>query len=179
MPMKFLNRWVVYNTEKIHMDYDPALVSERANVCSLFVPVVGLIRALMLPSSPLTWIAAQVPPEWHGWLHHVTDTPPDEMKRKVRQLAGVRERAPDASCSTGMPSSWQRSSTVRRNRLYKNPGHFLGGRVRGDGYLAKSGSVRPNLVAVPLFSASSSLHHHSNPSPASLTPPACPPSARQ
>ncbi|EKX41318.1 hypothetical protein GUITHDRAFT_112529 [Guillardia theta CCMP2712] len=91
------DRWVVYNTEKIHMDYDPALV----------------------------------PPEWHGWLHHITDTTPDEIKRKHGDAKFLTEKQYSEEKQTG------------RDVNYKNPGHLLGGRARGDGYLSKSGSVRP------------------------------------
>ncbi|KAI6214057.1 hypothetical protein M3Y94_00223800 [Aphelenchoides besseyi] len=29
----------------------------------------------------LDYDASQVPPEWHGWLHHITDVPPTEAKQ--------------------------------------------------------------------------------------------------
>lgn len=78
-------------------------------------------RAVMLRSS------FQVPAEWHGWLHHSSDQIP-KTKPIYAYTAGY-----DNTLKTG------------RDTSYKNPGHFLGGKAKGDGLFTKSGSARPPI----------------------------------
>jgi len=91
------DRWVVYNTKDIHMDYDPAAV----------------------------------PSQWHGWLHHTTDSKPEDLIAK------------HGSVLFDAPHTYSKAKMTGRDVTYKNPGKLMGGAVRGDGYTSKSGSVRP------------------------------------
>jgi len=70
---------------------------------------------------------ATVPAKWHGWLHHMYDDLPTEQP-KYAYVAPY-----DPVKKTG------------RDTQYRNPGHFLGGKARGDGYLQKSGTARPSF----------------------------------
>ena len=55
--------------------------------------------------------ASRVPPDWHGWLHHTTDTPPPQggfprkswQKDHVRNLSGtaLAYRPPGSTLSSG------------------------------------------------------------------------------
>jgi len=91
------DRWVVYNTSDIQMDYDPAAVSAQ----------------------------------WHGWLHHSTDRVPEDLKKTHGDVIF------DA------PQTYSKAKMTGRDVTYNNPGKLMGGKVRGDGYTSKSGSVRP------------------------------------
>lgn len=58
--------------------------------------------------------ASLVPPEWHGWLHHQTDTVPDERAQSYRR-------------------NWQKPhqpNLTGTNQAYRPPGHILSGGVR-------------------------------------------------
>ena len=58
--------------------------------------------------------ASKVPPEWHGWLHHQTDTVPNQD--------GVTFRQP-----------WQKphlANMTGTSRAYRPPGHLLAGGQR-------------------------------------------------
>ncbi len=60
--------------------------------------------------------ASNVPPEWHGWLHHQTDNVPDENSRSHRK-------------------SWQKPhqpNMTGTNKAYRPSGHIL-----SDGARAK------------------------------------------
>ncbi|MBL6934167.1 MAG: NADH:ubiquinone oxidoreductase subunit NDUFA12 [Alphaproteobacteria bacterium] len=57
--------------------------------------------------------ASRVPPEWHEWLHHTSDTPPVEMPRPRPQW-----RKPHQPNLTGT------------REAYYPPGHVLGGGKR-------------------------------------------------
>lgn len=64
--------------------------------------------------------ASKVPPEWHGWLHHQTDTPPPAEGPSFRQ-------------------PWQRPhlpNMTGTEAAYRPPGHILSGgkrdRATGD-----------------------------------------------
>lgn len=92
------DRWVVYNTKDIHMDYDPALV----------------------------------PAEWHGWLHHSTDSTPADLIATHGDVLYAKA-----------PQTFSKEKMTGRDVNYNNPGKLVGGKVRGDGYTSKSGSVRP------------------------------------
>tara|TARA_R110002072_G_scaffold46570_3_gene128731 strand:- start:562 stop:957 length:396 start_codon:yes stop_codon:yes gene_type:complete len=58
--------------------------------------------------------ASAVPPEWHGWLHHQTNTVPDADGKSYRQ-------------------PWQKPYTPNMtgtNQAYRPPGHILAGGQR-------------------------------------------------
>lgn len=58
--------------------------------------------------------ASEVPPEWHGWLHHQTDDLPDPEKPSFRQ-------------------DWQKPYISNRTgtlQAYRPPGHILKGGKR-------------------------------------------------
>ncbi len=58
--------------------------------------------------------ASAVPPEWHGWLHHQTDTVPGQSDQSFRR-------------------SWQKPPEPNRtgtNKAYRPPGHLLEGGQR-------------------------------------------------
>lgn len=58
--------------------------------------------------------ASEVPPEWHGWLHHQTDDLPDPEKPSFRQ-------------------DWQKPHIPNRTgtlQAYRPPGHILKGGKR-------------------------------------------------
>lgn len=58
--------------------------------------------------------ASAVPPEWHGWLHHQTDTVPDGSQQSFRRV-------------------WQKPHTPNltgTNQAYRPPGHILKGGQR-------------------------------------------------
>jgi len=60
--------------------------------------------------------ASNVPPEWHGWLHHQTDIVPDSRNPSYRR-------------------TWQkphRANVTGTNQAYRPPGHILSG-GRRDG----------------------------------------------
>uniref|UniRef100_A0A7S1HGH3 NADH dehydrogenase [ubiquinone] 1 alpha subcomplex subunit 12 n=1 Tax=Hemiselmis andersenii TaxID=464988 RepID=A0A7S1HGH3_HEMAN len=67
--------------------------------------------------------------EWHGWLHHMYDEVPQTSKKYQAVVAF------DDKVKTG------------RDTSYKNPGAFIGGKSRGDGYSVKTGSARPPFTA--------------------------------
>jgi NADH:ubiquinone oxidoreductase subunit len=54
--------------------------------------------------------ASRVPPEWHMWLHHTTDTIPDAATRRVRPW--MKEHVPNLTGTTS---------------AYRPPGHVLAG----------------------------------------------------
>ena len=58
--------------------------------------------------------ASKVPPEWHGWLHHQTNTVPSEDAPSFRR---VWQKPPQANL-TGT------------NKAYRPPGHILEGGQR-------------------------------------------------
>jgi len=41
------------------------------------------------------------------------------------------------------PHTYSKAKMTGRDVSYHNPGKLMGGKVRGDGYTSKSGSVRP------------------------------------
>ncbi len=58
--------------------------------------------------------ASNVPPEWHGWLHHQTDVLPDEKGESFRR-------------------SWQKphqANMTGTDKAYHPKGHILSGGVR-------------------------------------------------
>tara|TARA_R110001592_G_scaffold3525_18_gene20034 strand:- start:16261 stop:16656 length:396 start_codon:yes stop_codon:yes gene_type:complete len=58
--------------------------------------------------------ATKVPPEWHGWIHHQTNTVPDESGESYRR-------------------PWQkphRANMTGTNKAYRPPGHILSGGKR-------------------------------------------------
>ncbi len=58
--------------------------------------------------------ASKVPPEWHGWLHHQTNTVPDESRESFRR-------------------PWQKPhkpNMTGTNKAYRPPGHILSGGKR-------------------------------------------------
>lgn len=58
--------------------------------------------------------ASAVPPEWHGWLHHQTDTIPDNKGESFRRTW----QKPHAPNRTGTTAAW------------RPPGHILSGGQR-------------------------------------------------
>src|SRR3546814_17367741 len=62
--------------------------------------------------------ASKVPPEWHGWLHHLTDTPPEAT---APRYAWQKEHMPNL---TGT------------RYAYRPPGHVLQGGKREIGRAA-------------------------------------------
>ena len=58
--------------------------------------------------------ASKVPPEWHGWLHHQTDTVPDNKALSYRRTW----QKPHVQNMTGMTGVW------------RPPGHLLSGGQR-------------------------------------------------
>mmetsp|Transcript_26854 Transcript_26854/g.54546 ORF Transcript_26854/g.54546 Transcript_26854/m.54546 type:complete len:195 (-) Transcript_26854:145-729(-) len=69
-----------------------------------------------------------VPPEWHGWLHHMTDKLPEQLGD-----APIYQEK----------SSYDTNLKTARDTEYANPGHLYRGKARGDGFSTKTGSVRP------------------------------------
>jgi NADH:ubiquinone oxidoreductase subunit len=64
--------------------------------------------------------ASQVPPEWHGWLHHTVDTPPSQETYAARpwQLAHRMNM-------TGTPEAYRpRGSILGRGRRPKATGDY-------------------------------------------------------
>ncbi len=58
--------------------------------------------------------ASKVPPEWHGWLHHQSDTVPSEEGKSYRRV-------------------WQKPhepNLTGTNHAYRPPGHVLNGGKR-------------------------------------------------
>ena len=60
--------------------------------------------------------ASQVPPEWHGWMHYMVDTPPTEEDYKPRPW-----EKPHRMNMTGTPEA------------YRPPGSILGKRQAAPG----------------------------------------------
>ncbi|MBL4805417.1 MAG: NADH:ubiquinone oxidoreductase subunit NDUFA12 [Alphaproteobacteria bacterium] len=62
--------------------------------------------------------ASNVPPEWHGWLHHQTDAVPSEDEESFRR-------------------PWQKPhkpNMTGTNQAYRPPGHVLEGGKRDKAY---------------------------------------------
>lgn len=60
--------------------------------------------------------ASNVPPEWHGWLHHQTNTVPDDNAKTFRR-------------------PWQKPhqpNLTGTNKAYRPPGHILSGGKRDE-----------------------------------------------
>ncbi|VAW15383.1 NADH:ubiquinone oxidoreductase 17.2 kD subunit [hydrothermal vent metagenome] len=65
-------------------------------------------------SGPRRWViyngyadASRVPPEWHHWLHHTTDTPPSEIE--YRPHAWEKPHQPNM---TGTPQAWRPAGSM-------------------------------------------------------------------
>jgi NADH:ubiquinone oxidoreductase subunit len=58
--------------------------------------------------------ATKIPPEWHGWMHHQTDTVPDQDSRSFRK----KWQKPHQPNMTGT------------SQAYRPPGHLLEGGKR-------------------------------------------------
>lgn len=58
--------------------------------------------------------ASQVPPEWHGWLHHITDHTGDEVDYQLRDIWKLRylvviyliPHFDDAAAAVEAPEIW-------------------------------------------------------------------------
>src|SRR3546814_3251531 len=86
--------------------YEMRISGWSSDVCSSDLAYNGLAEA------------SKVPPEWHGWLHHLTDTPPEAT---APRYAWQKEHMPNL---TGT------------RYAYRPPGHVLQGgkreRATGD-----------------------------------------------
>ncbi len=51
--------------------------------------------------------ASHVPPEWHGWLHHIVDTPPNEESYTPRAW-----QKPHKPNMTGTPAAYRPSGST-------------------------------------------------------------------
>jgi NADH:ubiquinone oxidoreductase subunit len=64
--------------------------------------------------------ASRVPPSWHGWLHHVVDLPPTELKYTPREW-----EKPHVPNMTGTPAAYRPSgSTLASGRRPKATGDY-------------------------------------------------------
>ncbi len=64
--------------------------------------------------------ASRVPPNWHGWMHHVVDVPPTEDKTKPRPW-----QKPHRPNLTGTPGAYRPSgSTLARGHRPKATGDY-------------------------------------------------------
>lgn len=51
--------------------------------------------------------ASRVPPEWHGWLHHTVDAPPDETGRRRKKF-----EKPHQENQTGTPGAYRPKGSI-------------------------------------------------------------------
>src|SRR4051812_4533356 len=70
--------------------------------------------------------ASMIGPAWHGWMHHIVDTPPTEERYKP----GVGENPPPPTPPGPPPPHRPPGSTPAQARPPKPPGDYKGG-VRG------------------------------------------------
>lgn len=78
-------------------------------------------------SGPRRWViyngyadASAVPPEWHSWLHHTTDTPPSEVDYAARDW-----QKPHRTNNTGTADAWRPAgSTLQSGRRPQATGDY-------------------------------------------------------
>jgi NADH:ubiquinone oxidoreductase subunit len=81
-------------------------------------PALGIDRRWVIYNGEAE--ASRVPPSWHGWLHHIVDTPPTEEKITPRPWW-----KPHKPNMTGTPAAYRPpGSTLAQNRRPRATGDY-------------------------------------------------------
>jgi len=81
-------------------------------------PVLNMVRRWVIYSGEAE--ASNVPPSWHGWLHHTVDVPPTEERYQPR-----RWQKPHRPNLTGTPGAHRPAgSTLAQGRRPKATGDY-------------------------------------------------------
>jgi len=72
-------------------------------------PTLGFERRWVIYNGPAE--ASMVPPGWHGWLHHKTDTPPSEQAYQPREW-----QKPHSPNLTGTPLAYRPPGSLLSDR---------------------------------------------------------------